>query len=182
MSYYTTIGPLGTDVSSDELTFGTWEKIVDTTVSPSAVTTITITGLDLDAAKAYLLIFKTDNTTASLADYQLFFNNDTTTTNYYTQVLGVYGTTVAAGRANTTYLARAAAGVETWCYALIQRSVDGYAGCFSHEIRNTGSAVELYQNAMTYTVTGNVTRIDITSSVSGGIAVGSRIIIFKVSK
>jgi len=182
MSYYTTIGPLGTDVSSDELTFGTWEKIVDTTVSPSAVTTITVTGLDLDAAKAYILLFRVTNPTGSTSNISLYYNNDTTATNYYRQSLYGTSTTVGASRINDGVISDVLAGQEANLLIWIYRDPAGYVRAMPFENSRDPASLLLRMLFHIWVTKANVTRIDLTASVTGSIGVGSNLIIFKVSK
>jgi len=182
MSYYTTIGPLGTDVSSEELTFGTLEKVVDTEVTGAAVTTITVTGLDLDSAKAYLILFKTKNPTATDGHIQLFINNDTTATNYYTQDLTAYGASLAVVRSNAPYLYTSHAGQSIIGYSVMMRPPDGQPRVTSFTGKRGGASLELTLRIIHYTIAGNVTRLDFTHTVAGGLDVGTRLIIFKVSR
>jgi len=169
------------DVLMDALEKGTLEKLAEVDAATD-ITTMTITGLDLDASKAFLLLFKVANPTASSAAYRLFFNNDTTETNYYFQALWVTGTTIAAGRWNKPELIFLDAGYEGFATCYVMRPPDGLPRYFASVVRRSGSEVILASNAGSWVTAANVTRIDVSASVVNGIGVGSKLILFGVSK
>jgi len=164
-----------------KLDFGTWEKIVDTTVSGAAVTSITVTGLDLDAAKAYMILFKVTNPTPSNSDYYLYLNNDTTLTNYFVQYGAFNGTAVTADRVNDPRVAWTPAGQEVVILCWMIRDPGGYVRTMIKEIRKDPASLLITVRGHTWVTKANVTRIDITAAISGAIGIGSNLMIFKVS-
>jgi len=169
-------------ITSGKLAFGTWEKIVETTVTGTAVTTISITGLDLDAAKAYLLLLRFTNPTTSDTGYAMYLNADTTGTNYWRQYMWASGTSIAGNRVNDATFSSASAGEESIVWAVMARDPAGYVKVLTNTALRDPSAVWILFQGWTWTTTANVTQIDITASVTGAIGIGSRVIIFKVSK
>jgi len=169
-------------LTSDQLAFGTWEKIVETEVTGAAVTSITVTGLDLDDAKAYVLLFKVTNPTASASAYSLFLNNDTTATNYYRQFLYGAGTAISARRDNNAAVWSADPGEETIGWFLMIRDPAGLVKGISLDTRRDPAWIwGAFQN-YGWVTTANVTRIDIVASITDAIGIGSKVIMFKVSK
>jgi len=173
MSYYTTIGPLEAA--------GSWEKIVETEITGAAVSSITVTGLDLDADKAYIMLFTVVNPTASSYDIRIFCNNDTTDTNYYTQLLEANGASIGYSRSNNAASVHSPAGESCFAVIHMMRDPDGYPRWLNQVSVRDPAAVFIIFRQTIWTSTTNVTRLDFVS-ISGGIGIGSKLIIFKVSK
>jgi hypothetical protein len=169
-------------IASGKLAFGMLEKIADTEVTGSAVTTVSFTGLDLDSAKAYIIIAKFTNPTINTTEYKLYFNGDTTDTNYYYQYILADGATVSSGRSNSSRYLGVEAGEEVIGFGTTQRDPAGYVKSSIFEARRDPATVLILQTAHTWLTQANVTQMDFTSSVAGAIGVGSRIMIFKVSQ
>jgi len=169
-------------ITSGKLAFGTLEKIVETEVTGAAVTSITITGLDLDAAKAYLIFCKLTNPTATDASLYLYYNGETTATNYWRQYLYATGSTVSGARGNNAYLTPHFAGTETNYVIWIFRDTEGRPRAFLHANYNDPATLTILMNTHVWVSTVNVTQIDFTASVTGAIGIGSKVTIFKVSK
>jgi len=167
-------------VTPVKLSFGTWQKIAEV-VADVDVTTLTVTGLDLDAGKIYLLFFKTSNPTTAASIYYIFFNADSTLANYYTQTVFGYGTTVGAARANRPDFAYAPAGESCSTFAWVQRAPDGYVRLSLVTNRRTPASIEHVARSISWVTAANVTQIDITASQASGIGAGSKLIIFKLS-
>lgn len=156
----------------------TWEKIVEVDVTENT-TTITITGLDLDAAKAYMILFKRKNPLALTSSIYVYFNNDTDLANYIHQWLDANGTTLTANRTNSASFAYTEAGESGFVVAHIMRTPDGFPRitCLENR-RETTLMIGIKSNL--YTVNINVTRIDIVAFQAGAIGAGSKLILFKV--
>jgi len=168
-------------VTSGKLAFGTWEKVAEVNVTEAAVTTITVTGLDLDAAKAYMILMETKNPTATSGHVQVFCNGDTTTTNYWTQGVTGYGTTVSAGRMNASYWISSHAGQSIIGHGIMMRPPDGQPRLTGFSNKYGAASLEICMRVVHYTIAGNVTRLDFTHTVAGGLDVGTKVLIFKVS-
>jgi len=153
-----------------------WTKIAEVYVDADT-TTITITGLDLDADKAYLVVLNFINPQATGSIYHLHFNNDLTDANYKSQRLIASGTGVSAGTATEPDFAYLPAGESTPLIGLVGRvgAVPRFH-CRSME-RATCIAIK----AVHWDIAANVTRIDIHSTTANAIGAGSRLMLFKVS-
>jgi len=160
---------------------GTWQKVAE--VSPTTdVTEIDITGLDLDAAKFYMICYTLRNPTSSTTYYRICYNGDFTATNYYRQHMYASGTGLGAGRGNDNLIATIYAGVEYTSMSILSRPAGQrptWSPTFYTSQRWSNLTIESYM-VVYYTET-NVTRITIRSDAAGGIAAGSKVIIFKVA-
>src|SRR5690606_11095536 len=63
-------------------------------------TTLTLAGLKLASDRCYRVLFVCKHATASAANVSLFYNGDTTATNYYRQTIFVNNATISGARAN----------------------------------------------------------------------------------
>ena len=156
-----------------------WEKVVDKVVSGSAVTSIDTQGLDLDNAKTYMILFRTTNTTGSENNIQIFFNNDTTATNYYSQSLRASGATIEASRSNAPYIGNVNAGTEGTFFFILAREV-GKLKLIGLGSEYEQSTVNVEHRTIDWITEANVTRITLTASEASSIGIGSRLTIFKV--
>jgi len=159
----------------------TLKKVAEVDVT-SAVTSITVTGLDINTHKFYLIIFMVKNPTAGGVWYHLCVEGDTTLTNYYSQYAYWSGTGGGAGRSNDACISSEYAGDEGGVLILVARSPSGYPHAWSFRAQRVGAnvSIELYHACKTAAVT-NITRIDIVASAAGGIGAGSKLIIYGAS-
>jgi len=167
-------------ITSPKLAFATWEKVAEVTTT-ATVTTISLTGLDLDAAKVYMMIIRLANPTGGAVGYRCYYNGDTTDANYYNQNFVISGTTISAGRVNDATIMYISAGQEATVVSYIQRDPAGYVRNLAIGMRSDPASVNTNQRHQTWVTTANVTRIDISSVPADGIGAGSRVILFKVS-
>jgi len=158
-----------------------WEKIRDISLTED-VTTATLDNLDLDRDKAYMLVVSIHNPTTLAPYYYLFFNEDTTLTNYYTQIIYAAATALSASRTNNPYFALASAGQDVFAFVKIIRTPDGYPRWQSNIQYNNPPSINIIHYYGARNVVENVTRIDITSSEANGIGAGSRIMLFRVAR
>jgi len=168
-------------VTPVKLSFGTWEKVVETEVTGTAVTEITVTGLDLDAAKAYYIIFQTGNPTATANRISVFYNDDTIAGNYFNQYIWASGTGLSASRLNNAEICIADAGQYAMFEGLLTRDSGASPRLIVRVSETYPDAVRLLMRTQMWTVEVNVTSITISGNQAGGIGVGSRLMIFKVS-
>lgn len=160
---------------------GALTKTADTVVSGSAVTSIDFTGLDLDAAKAYFIVVRLMNASATSRSVSMYFNNDTTATNYYEQLIDGDGSTAAAARANNAVVQTMPVSESSTGFYVIAREV-GKVKTIGMMTNNDGSALSIQNHSHVWDVTAtNVTRITFTSAGADTIEVGSRIMIFSVT-
>jgi hypothetical protein len=169
------------NVTPVKLSFGTWQKIAETTVS-AAVTTVSFTNLDINTDKAYIFVIKCYNPTANDTHVKLFINNDTTVTNYYTQRLTGEGTTVSSARVNDSWAFIIPPNSSQLIYILIEIDPQGYPKWFTFQTAKNTSSILVNHLAATKTGTvTNITQIDFTGAVNNVIGVNSNFMLFKVS-
>lgn len=145
----------------------------------SAVTTITILGLDLDAHGAYLLYLSPRNQQGSNSSIYIYFNNDTTLTNYYFQYLLAIGGSRSSNRLNQSFIGHVNANSVSFTEAIIMANpVD--TRWHARIGRRPASSIELELVSGAWVSSVNVTRIDITASVANALGIGTRIMLFKV--
>ncbi len=152
--------------------FGLNNLIWSKTVSGSAVTTLTSPTLDLATAYAYDFILIILNTTVSNVLYSMYYNNNTTATdyrrNYYSgesnDAVMHYGNIPASGKVVLT--------------GTIMQSADGYVSTSIKTLglNSSSTGTEAYP-VMHWKVTAvsgsNLTRVDFTGSVSSSIGINS---------
>jgi len=158
-----------------------WEKIVDEQVTGAAVTSIDVTGLDLDAGKTYLMTLRVTNPLGAGCAMFMYFNNDLVNANYYAQYLSVDGGSITAGRSNFPDLGDLYQGTEGTWFFFLQREV-GKIKCIGQSSYREQSAVQIRLRTNCWVTENNVTRITIVASAANAIGVGSRFIIFKVAE
>jgi len=167
-------------ITPAKLSFGVWEKVADVVVTGSPVTSIDIDGLDLDAAKVYMIFFRHFNATSSDGNILLYFNDDTNNSNYYSQFLSANGTDVFGGRYNMPYISNMNANSKVLTFLLLTRE-KGEPVTLSMSNRNRPSQIiEIMNWYHIRLVDENVTKITFTSTIANSIDIGSRIIIFRV--
>jgi len=168
-------------ITSSKLGFGTWEKVADTVIAGAAVTSIDFSGLDLDAAKAYMITVRITNTATGAAGLNMFFNDDTTQAHYYEQSIYASGAVVASYRGNDASVAYLDPGNENTAVITIARGVGKVKSCVKGSNREQ-AAIETNDYINCWVTEANVTRITFTASAANTIGIGSRIMIFKVSQ
>lgn len=168
--YVAQIGQVATTVRPE---LGGLSLVAETTVSGGAVTSVTFSGLDLATDAKYRIIMNIDNATGNLATLGLFYNGDTTDTNYYTG--GIGGAT-----GNTAQ------------FITLQASMSCYAAFDVFPTPNIANAkalglVSQYEAGTVigggfsswWTNTANVTSITILSTFASAIANNSKITLYK---
>lgn len=170
-----TVSTLGGGGGGSMTTIGTF------TVTGSAATTLAATGLDLSAYKAFFVVVKADNATGSSADVSLFYNADTTATNYYRQSLAANNATIGGARVNNAHSFVMDANECTNAQIFISRDLDGRARSRTDSSRGAASSAQMNQYNGVWTSTSNVTGITLSSSVSNSLAVGTTMTIYGIN-
>lgn len=160
---------------------GAMTLVATHTVSGSAVTSFTLSSLDLGADGSYYIIFSFGNATASAVVFSLFFNSDTTDTNYYNQTLAAFSTSPSAARQNNARIAEMAANSYVTGNISITKDISGRPRSLSITNRDEPNAIGLQYFSHVRTNTANVTDITISSSVVNAISIGSVFKVFKIS-
>lgn len=150
------------------------------TVSGSAASTITISGLDLSAYKAFIVYFSLKNATASTATVSLYYNSDTTATNYYQQLITGNGG-LSGSRTNNGLISSLVAS-EIACGEInIQRDLNGRPHARSHTTSGAPATILLQDFAHVRDNTANVTEVTLSSSVASAFDIGSGFRIYGIS-
>lgn len=161
---------------------GSFAFVAGASVAGSAATTMSVTGLDLDADVSYVIHVEVKNATGSGGNVALFYNADTTATNYDNQVLLVLGGTIFAVRNNDANVMGFDGNTSSSAEILVTRQVGGKVAALVKGCHNDGTSITMRDEAHQWRTTGaNVTGITISSSVSNGLAIGSNIQVWKRS-
>ena len=151
------------------------------TVVGSAATTITVSGLNLDADDTYVIQLALKNATTGAFNASLFYNSDTTAANYVADVT----TNGGAVQANNAIFLGAAASssMEAVMLGMINRPVTRVMAVMLLAQSNNTSASTRQQGAahMWATTATNVTGITISSSVANTLDIGSKLTVFKLA-
>jgi hypothetical protein len=169
-------GPSG-NVLAQLYPSSSFQKVAEVTVS-SNTTSVSLTGLDINTAKMYILQFLVKNA-GTACFYYLFVNNNTTQTNYYTQYFGVGGTGTNAQRANDARFNYTNASSESFVCSFIGLTPDGKYKALTIDGRQTGSSTEVDLEFASSTFTmSNITDLTIQAGSANQIAAGSKVILW----
>lgn len=147
-------------------------------VTGSAVTSIDFSGLDINTHKSYRVEIDILNATGSNSDVSLFVNNDTTQTNYYTQVFGASATTVSAARYNSNIAISLLASTRN-CMTCFVSIISGYYKTRTLFTRGEAS-IESHTNVISKTSSiTNITQLTLVSSIAKAIGIGSKVRIYR---
>lgn len=158
------------------------------TVSGAAATTLTLSGLDLDTDGRYLIFYAFKNATTSTATISLYYNSDTTATNYQRQTADFSGSTPTIQQANDAGvlgLQSTTGGVngDNNGYFFIANDVSARPRLVNIQSRDgtTGLRVQLVSHYWK-TSGANVTGITFSSSVASAFAIGSTAQLWKMAQ
>lgn len=152
------------------------------TVTGAAASTLAISGLDLDADGRYYIEFGLKNATASAAQIDLFYNADTTATNYDSQVLGGIGTSASAGRGNNGRITDLLASSCSQGDMTVSKDLDGKPSTVSASRLGSTTAIRVIMASHLWRTAGtNVTGLTLSSSVANSLAVGSYVKVWQVA-
>ncbi|MBT8450201.1 MAG: hypothetical protein KJO69_10950, partial [Gammaproteobacteria bacterium] len=162
--------------SSDvQTSIETTDFVGSTTPVTSAVTSFTISGLDLNDGEEYIFDYWLNNTAGSTALYYIGVNGEDGTTGYQTQLSEFTNTTVTASKTTTGLIGFANTTRNATGFGRITMS--GNSGVFvaSDLHTNLGASPEhaMYRVWRDSTLSGSITSVKITSSVTNGIGVDS---------
>lgn len=162
---------------------GAMSLVGTTTVAGAAATTLASVTLALDTDIEYLVRIKMSNATASNANISLFYNADTTATNYDTQILTANNTTISGARANNAIVVTLSASLNATFTLRIIRSNDGLVtAAIMDMVRNVSSGIAFQNAAHSWRTTAtNVTGLTLSSSVASALAIGTSIKVWKIT-
>lgn len=153
------------------------------TVSGAAATNLTLSGLDLGTDGCYYILWAVRNASASAVNLSLFYNSDTTATNYWTQyAYAVTGTINSPSKVNTAVVDAITAGANRTSTGdvTILKDIDGRARSHFRFSRDVATSPQVIGGTHVWTTLSNVTSITVNSSVANALDVGSYIKVFKV--
>lgn len=173
---------MGSSIEATELSFTTLQEVVKETVSGGAVTSIDITGLDLEGdGGMYIINAYLSNAAAADNNISMYANGDTTATNYYSQVWGIDHATFSGARANTGVAMSVQNAHDVPFQGFIGKIASCIPGAVFTTTRQMGSVVKVVQYGWNpASATTNVTQLTFTGSQANGIDNGSFIQILKV--
>jgi hypothetical protein len=161
---------------------GSYAFVAGAAVTGSAATTMTVSGLDLDADVSYIVHVEVKNATGSGGNVAMFYNSDTTATNYDNQVLLVLGGTTFAVRNNDANIMGFDGSTSSSAEIAVTRQIGGKVAALVTGCHNDGTSITIRDEAHQWRTTGaNVTGITISASVANSLAVGSNIQVWKRS-
>jgi len=156
-------------------------KIGTATVAGAAATTLTLSGLDLSAYKAFHVDVQLDNATASNSNISLYFNADTTATNYDRQVFSAANTTLAGALANDGIIATLFASETLTGRMWIHNDRDSKPRTEGIFNRNSPASVSLAMCAHAWTSATNITGITLSAAVASSLAIGSTFTVYGIA-
>lgn len=159
---------------------GAMTLVGSATVAGSAATTLTISGLDLNAHGRYVVYMVMKNATASNAVLSLYYNGDTNGANYWRQAFNANNSALSASRGNDGAIVTLVSSVNLSGKIDIAPDIDGNPRANAGFGRDAISAIRIDMTAHAWTGTANVTSITISSSVASSLAIGSYVKVFKV--
>lgn len=158
------------------------KKVAEITLDADA-TTITVTGLDILTDKFYEILLITTNPVAT-GGIRMFINADTTTTNYYTQLLIAEGSGVGAIRYNDTspFHSATRVGEIGWGILALPSPLPNFPTMLSIPSLHTPPLVRLDVRMLKHNVMqSNITRLDFVHSSPGGFGAGTKLLIYGAS-
>lgn len=154
------------------------ELVAEYTVTGSAATTITFNGLDINADGGYTIVAAVVSTGTGSGS-GLFVNNDTTLTNYDRRYIDSTSTTLGTGAVDDSYFCGLSGSSGAVNYAVYDVCLVNGHMC-ANGLWQTNNTTIGRMHFLTHTVSQtNITRIDITATVSPTIGIGSKIQIYR---
>lgn len=151
------------------------------TVAGAAATSIDFTsGIDLDAHECYMIIGTLVNASGSDNNISLYSNNDTTLTNYRRHSVGNSSGTVFGGVSDAALLTFIKASDRLFFKAFMARPSGGGARAIAESAVMSASSTDgWFSSAVLYETASNVTRLTFTGNQASGLAIGSKITIWR---
>jgi hypothetical protein len=159
---------------------GALTKVAGTTVSGSAVTSVTFTGLDIATDEKYVIDMSLCNATGSSSNISLYFNNNQTATDYDREGYTANGATLSGSRASDALIGAMDASECTNIHAEIWNDAEGVPRTIADSNRGAPATIIYQTFAHVWETTGDITRIDLVGSTATSFAIGSSIIIYRV--
>jgi len=168
-------------ITSAKLNFGTWEKVFDSTAIDN-ISLWSVNNLDLNAHKAYLIIFVAVNKSGTSCNYKLYCNGNTSDGYYWNQYLEVDGANIYNSRNNDATIAIAYNDSPVVVVGFMARPQPSRVQMVIIGSREYYASIRIMHRSWNFETYDNITSIQLYATASGGIGQGSRLMIFKVSK
>lgn len=152
--------------------------LASATVSGSAASILTVSGLSLAAYKSFFIVFSLKNATASASNLSLLFNGDTTAANYARQGMTVSSTSTAPSRGSDSIVDSLPASECAAGDIRITQDIDGRARAYYTAVRDSAANITWRCAGIRWATVADVTSISISSAVANALAVGSRIDVY----
>ena len=165
---------------------GAWQEIVDYTV-PSNTTSVTLNNFGTITKDDFVKVVVSLLNSASGSDssFSLFANSATTSSQYHSQQLVAYGTSIGAGRTNTNFIGESEKnGVESFYSVYLKLSENDRLNLFAQSNKRNTSGVNNefdYVTSSGTTFSSGITSLTLSGSQSSSIGTGSRIQIYKLA-
>lgn len=151
------------------------------TVTGSAATTLAMSGLDLSAYKSFLIVGSLDNATASQSNVSLYYNADTTATNYRRELLTAAAATVSAAAGNDGIAIVLQPSETTVFQAFIANDRDSKPRARTFGTEGSTTAMIVRDTSHVWNSATNITGITLSASVANSLAVGSTFSVWGIS-
>lgn len=163
-----------------ELADGTYLELIEDVTISTAVTSVTLSGFTATKEDTLVLVSDFHNNVATAYTFSIYFNNNTTATNYYKQRIGVNATTIFASRDNNNFFADVGDNDKTLSVCDIKLTNDGYITSQSSVTRNYDTLPWLFEYYGTSTfITPSITEVNIFVDQTNGIQTGSRFQLYR---
>ena len=149
-------------------------------VTGSAATELEVTGLDLNADELYFIEFKIQSAAGTNPMVALYYNSDTTAANYYNQAQASDGGSTYSGRSNNGTLVQLLTGTDSVGWGRLYSEIDGNPVMHVSFTQGEFAAQRVFEAAHTWNSTANVTSFKLVHPNAGGLAVGTRIRVWKL--
>lgn len=137
----------------------TAEKVSDITVA-SNTTQVDITGLNIDKGSEYLLVSDVVNQNVNSKQILAFVNNETTKTNYYSQLIFGSGSSAGASRRNQPFYLSSLNNETSLSYSYIKLSNIGSYTNQSYQIEKIGSSSPVLVNSFISSTSESISSIN----------------------
>lgn len=154
---------------------GAYSYVGEQAVAGAAATNITFSGLDISVDEVYYVQFALAGAAAGAATLNIFFNGDTTATNYERALISVTGDNSAFGG-----LSNGDPGY--WSGFIIRCPVTGRVVFIHNGGRLNGTVALDYYGVVIWDTSANLTSFTVNSSVASQIAIGSRVRVWKLTR
>ena len=167
----------GTGVVSLATAYRTWVLLATATVAGAAATGVTFSSLDISGYRRFVLEVNMLHNSATAGGYlSLYANNDQVDANYHSNAIYCgYGTGVnrESDACSRIIVFNNLTADAVLCDVIIVRGIDGKMHALSKGRSSIPATVEIWDSAVSWSTSANITRLDIVSGVADAIDVGS---------